>query len=72
MAFARQLYIFTVSSSLISYNFTGADEVICNGINQNKPNVPGGSFSITYSCSSDGDELTIETSNGVETFKRKK
>lgn len=52
---------YTVSGDKISYSFFKTDDVICNGVNRGAPTVPAGNFTITYTCSNDGNQLTTQT-----------
>lgn len=53
---------YTINGSSINYSFTSADNVNCGG-QSSKPNVPSGSYSITYKCEDGGNRLVTETSN---------
>jgi hypothetical protein len=63
-------FSYTISGNSINYTFTSTDDVYCNSVNQGAPAVPSGNHSITFSCSSDGNQLTIETTTGMQTFDR--
>ena len=54
---------YTVSGNQITYSFTSADDVICNGVNQGRPNTPSGSYTLTYSCLNGGSQLHAEYVN---------
>jgi hypothetical protein len=61
---------YKINGNKIEYEFTEPEFVECDGYAPSKPNRPTGKYSITYSCSSNGQELTIETTGGVQTFTR--
>ena len=66
---------YTVSGNRITYNFTRTEDVYCSGSNQGRPSVPSGTYSITFTCNNNGNELITQTStNGTirtTTFTRR-